>query len=302
MNSAGNGANPGPLTLLEYDGYIWLDDRSTDLDDDRPLHVGWHVLPRGAGDVQQLGNGNLRNRGVATAPVESYSLLAVSPNLPEGGAGEQSPTPDIRRTGVQTYPVPAGFCESTPSFLMAFAFNTWERQTHTIAPAQFQVWIDTDQDGSDDYVVFTADVALGVSDGRVLTWVFDLNTGALDAWFFADHQTNNGNTVLLICGDQIGMDASNFFDPMDVTYSVADWYFGGPGDEVPTQAISPLGERYFGLVDGAIFADIEPGATASFEVLDFGPAGTNLDELGVLLLFRDGAPAANEALEIHASP
>jgi subtilisin family serine protease len=302
MNSGSNGANPDPLTLLEYDGYIWLDDRSTTLDDDRPLHLGWHVLPRGAGDVQQLPNGNLRNQGAATAPVESYSLLAVSPNQPSGGPGEQAPTPDLRRTGVQTYPVPGGFCSANPSFVMAFAFNTWERQTHAIAPAEHQVWIDVDQDGSPDYVVFTADLALGLSDGRVVTWVWNVATGGLTAFFFADHDTNNGNTVMLICGEQIGMNASNFFDPMDVTYAVADWYFGGPGDSVPTTTISPLGERYFGLVDGGIFADIAPKSTASFELLDFGPDGTNPDELGVLLLFRDGAPPNNEALEIHVSP
>ncbi|CAN5830811.1 S8 family serine peptidase [soil metagenome] len=302
MDSGAGGADPGPLTLLEYDGYIWLDDRSTSLDDDRPLHVAWHVLPRAAGKVVQLGNGNLRNQGIEPAPVESYSLLATSPNLPEGGPGEQSPTPDIRRAGVQTYPVPAGFCSADESFILAFAFNTWERQTHAIAPAEFQVWLDVDQDGTDDYVVFTADLSLSLSDGRVVTWVFDLATGALSAFFFADHDTNSGNMVMLICGEQIGMNAANFFEPVDASYAVVDWYFGGPGDGTGTLKIAPLGERYLGLVDGDIFATIARKSTATFEVLDFGPDGTNPGELGVLLLFRDGAPPNREALEIHISP
>ncbi|HUG48860.1 MAG TPA: S8 family serine peptidase [Candidatus Limnocylindria bacterium] len=302
MNSGSRGADPGPLTLHEYDGYIWLDDRSTTLDDDRPLHLAWHVLPRAAGNVVRKANGDLRNKGIEPAPVESYSLLATSPNLPEGGPGEQSPTPDIRRAGVQTYPVPAGFCSANNSFIWAFAFNTWERQTHAIAPAEFQVWLDVDQDGVDDYVVFTADVGLGLSDGRVLTWVFNLNTGSLSAFFFADHDTNSGNMVMLICGEQIGMNAADFFDPVDSTYQVVDWYFGGPGDGTGTLTIAPLGERYLGLVDGSIFATIAPKTNADVEILDFGPVDTNPGELGVLLLFRDGAPAAREALEIHISP
>ncbi|CAN5541831.1 S8 family serine peptidase [soil metagenome] len=302
MDSGASGADPAPLTLHEYDGYIWFNDRSTSLDDDRPLHLGWHVLPRPAGNVVQKGNGTLRNKGIEPALVESYSLLATSPNLPEGGPGENSPTPDIRRAGVQTYPVPAGFCSASESFIWAFAFNTWERQTHAIAPAEFQVWLDTDQDGTDDYVAFTADLALGLSDGRVVTWVLDLATDELTAYFFADHDTNSGNMVMLICGEQIGMNADDFFDPVDASYSVVDWYFGGPGDGTGTLEISPLGERYFGLVNRDIFAEIPYKGKATFDLLDFGPDGTNPGELGVLLLFRDGAPADNEALEIHVSP
>lgn len=302
MDSGAAGADPGPLTLLEYDGYIWLDDRSTSLDDDRPLHVAWHVLPRAAGNVVLKDSDTLRNKGIEPAPVESYSLLATSPNLPEGGRGEQSPTPDIRRAGVQTYPVPAGFCSDQPSFIWGFAFNTWERQTHAIAPAEFQVWLDVDQDGTDDYVAFTADFGLGLSDGRVLTWVADLETGAASAFFFAEHDTNSGNMVMLICGEQIGLNAEDFFDPVDATYNVVDWYFGGPGDGTGTLQISPLGERYLALVNGDVFAEIPRKSTADLEILDFGPVDTNPGELGVLLLFRDGAPANNEALEIHLTP
>ena len=38
---------------------------------------------------------------------------------------------------------------------MAFAVNTWERQTHANAPASFWFVLDTDQDGTDDYIVIT---------------------------------------------------------------------------------------------------------------------------------------------------
>ena len=161
LNSGSLGADPAPLTELEYDGYIWLDDMATDEDDEDPLHLPWHVLPRQAGNVRvtdetvaidgsyqgiPAGDTRVRNQGVGDAPVESYSLLATSDDLPEGGPGGQNPTPDFRYFGYATFPVPADFCSENESFVLAFAINTWERQTHANAPASLWINLDVDQD------------------------------------------------------------------------------------------------------------------------------------------------------------
>ncbi len=135
MNSGSMGANPSGLNLNEFDGYLVLDDGT------HPIHLPWHVLPRKAAKVlgspflkfkDGIDDVKLINIGVGTAQNDAYSLLAVSPNQPEGGPGEQAPTPDIRAVGINTFPVPAGFCSADPSFLWAFAINTWERQEHLI--------------------------------------------------------------------------------------------------------------------------------------------------------------------------
>jgi len=61
----------------------------------------------------------------------------------------------------------------------------------------------------------------------------NLNTGNASAFFFAEHSTNTGNTVLLICGEQIGMNAANLLvDSVDMDVVAQDFYFGGPGDLV----------------------------------------------------------------------
>jgi hypothetical protein len=194
------GANPAGLTTNEYDGYLVLDDGV------QPIHLAWHVLPRKAAnvvpDTTELVPGSfpqvigLNNTGVGTAQNDAYALLAVSENLPEGGLGQQAPTPDIRAVGINTFPVPAGFCSANPSFIWAFAVNTWERQEHLL-PVSHQIWLDTNQDGSDDYVVLNRDASgpNTISDGRQLSWVLNLATGSLSAFFFAEHATNTGNTV-----------------------------------------------------------------------------------------------------------
>ena len=153
MNSGSMGADPSGLTINEFDGYLTFSDGDTE------IHMPWHLLPRQ--DARVKGPTRMRfqdgvaevplyNRGVGTAQNDAYALVAISENQPQGERGGQAPTPDIRAVGVNTFPVPAGFCSAEPSFLWAFAINTWERQSHLL-PVSHEVYLDTNQDGVDDY-------------------------------------------------------------------------------------------------------------------------------------------------------
>ena len=196
MNSGSRGANPDALTINEYDGYIYFETVGAN---SSTIHMPWHVLPRGAGDlrtgVRQNGLNWVRNDGVAASYIDTYSLIGTSPNKPAPELGGNAGEVDLRYVGVQTYPVPAGFCSDVDSFVMSFAVNTWERQSHAIATS-FIFWLDMDEDGLDDYAVLNRDVSFNnVTDGRNLTWVLDLNTGFAEAFFFTTHETNSGNTI-----------------------------------------------------------------------------------------------------------
>ncbi len=296
MNSGSQGANPAALTTNEYDGYLVLE-HSADT-----LTIPWHVLPRKAAKVvpstttitpgsfpQVIG---LNNTGVGTAQNDAYALLATSPNIPEGGLGQQSPTPDIRAVGINTFPVPAGFCSASASFLWVFAVNTHERQEHLL-PVSHQVWLDTNQDGTDDYVVLNRDASgfSTISDGRQLAWVLNLSTGAASAFFFAEHSMNTGNTALIICGEQIGMNAANLLETnVDMDVVAQDFYYGGPGDAVENLTVTPLGERFYGEPNDV------PGKTnnaAGLEVYDFGLFPGNSPELGLMLVTNGDRGAGN---------
>jgi hypothetical protein len=55
--------------------------------------------------------------------------------------------------------------------------------------------------------------------------------------------------VLLLCGEQIGMNAEDFGHPIDATVFAVDWYNSGEErDVIGDVHFSPLGERYFGIV------------------------------------------------------
>jgi hypothetical protein len=116
----------------------------------------------------------------------------------------------------------------------------------------------------------------------------------------------SGNTVLTICSSQIGMSSANYFQQMDVKVDARDWASSGTvTDSIEGITLSPLGERYLGLVN-----DIPSNGTEVLTVLDFGASGTNPSETGVLLILdaaragniRGGAPAANEAIVLPVVP
>ena len=269
-NSGSLGADPAWLDLMEYDGYVTLDAPGTDDD----LHLPWHVLPRKASAPhlkQRRNKVTIKNKGVDTANIEVYNLIALSDDLPEGPRGGQNPTPDFRAAGVAFYPGSLAGCGS--DVFAAFAVNTWEPQTHANAPALFEFDIDVDGDGVPDYAVFNADLSLflggslTLGDGRNGVYAQNLATGDTSVFFLTSHDTNSANTVLYVCGEQIGLDSSVLANENVGVGFAADLYFGGDGDVIeftfgPDQTASPL------LQDGAEvrFLDVEPGEKVKLKV------------------------------------
>jgi hypothetical protein len=299
MDGGGNGANPNALTFNEYDGYITFTDLGNP---ENAIHMPWHVLPRGAGDIQtgrQLTGVNfVRNAGKSASFIDTYSLIGESPQLPPFPVGGNIYVPDLKYIGVQTYPVGAGFCSDVPSFVMGFAVNTWQRQTMPNTTA-FEFDLDTDPSvPGPEYAVLNFDLVFGtLNDGRNVTWVIDLATGDATAFFFTQHYTNSANTVLYICGEQIGMNAEDFFTTsMDADVFGVDIYYSGLADFVGGINIVPLGERYFTVFENGDFGFtvLGPGERTAFGVIDFGDQ-LNLTENGLLWLYGPGAPADNEA-------
>jgi hypothetical protein len=304
MNSGSNGASPAALTLNEFDGYITLAAGT------QSIHLPWHVLPRQSArlvgrSVLNFEAGmdvvDLTNTGVGAAQNDAYALVAVSPDIPEGAAGANAPVPDIAAVGVNTFPVPAGYCSAEPSFIWAFAVNTHERQSHLL-PVIHYFYLDIDQDGEADYAVLNSDASGlgGISDGRQLAWAWNLGTGAASAYFYAEHATNTGNTALYICAEQVGLTYADMLGTnVDMEVYTQDFYFGGPGDEVTGITITPYGERFYGVPN-----DIAGKSHDSMAVYDFGLFPGNTPEYGVLLFTngdrgsgaRGGATEATEAM------
>eukprot|EP00544_Gedaniella_sp_CCMP2646_P004315 CAMPEP_0202491660 /NCGR_PEP_ID=MMETSP1361-20130828/8644_1 /ASSEMBLY_ACC=CAM_ASM_000849 /TAXON_ID=210615 /ORGANISM="Staurosira complex sp., Strain CCMP2646" /LENGTH=1038 /DNA_ID=CAMNT_0049121747 /DNA_START=142 /DNA_END=3258 /DNA_ORIENTATION=+ len=291
MNSGAEGANGTALTANEFDGYFILDDGV------QPIHIPWHVLPRKAANVEVATNQldfndgvatvDVSNTGVGTAQLDAFSLLAVGPDLPEGGPGEEKPNIDIRAVGVKTTEVPPNVCSGSPSFVMSFAISTWERQQH-LFPVILQVLFDIDRDGVADYALLTSDESGPGSSatelgGRQFVFALDLFNMSSGALFFAEHSMNTGNTVLNVCAEQLGLSESDLQSTnIDITIESYSTFYSTkevPDDTIDRITLTPGGERYVATVE-----DLAPGESGIVKVTDRDLTEGNTNELGVMLI------------------
>lgn len=311
LNSGPDGANGDLLTTFEYDGYLSLIDASGNTANN--LSLPWHVLPRLAGNIASPSKARvdqpitLTNHGVGEAAISTYSLIGVSPVEAQPGAGSNGEITDLKYVGYATYPVPAGFCSDDPGYLLEFAINNARRQSHANAPGSMRVNLDTDRDGTFDFQVRTADFTLNqLTDGRNLTWVVNLRTGAADAFFFTEHALESATFKLLICDSQL-TDATRpaslggplappaLGQPVDASVEAEDIYYVGlTTDSIKGITFAPGGERYLATVSTGL--SIPGGATAQLTISDTGST-TNTTETGILIV-TGNAPFGNEARAI----
>jgi hypothetical protein len=187
---------------------------------------------------------------------------------------------------------------------LAFAVNSWERQTHANSPSSYWFDLDTNRDGTLDFAVFNDDWGrFSPIDGRNVTWVRDYFTNEDTAVFFTEHAMNTANTVLHVCAEEIGNPP--FFRTINATAFADDIRFDGPGDQVEGLTFAPGSERYLTTP----ISDIPSGGTGVMSVGDLAvsnrfPFPTNSGELGVLMftnasrgsLKPGGATADTEAI------
>ena len=286
LSSGAEGANGEALVNNEYDGYFVIDDGV------QPIHMPWHVLPRKAANVtventeldftEKVATVDMTNDGVGDAQLDTFALLAVSPNLPEGAPGEMMPRPDIKAVGVKTIEANPEICSGS-SFIWAFAISTWERQQH-LFPVTHAIYLDIDQDGTDDYALFNSDAAPSGApdvDGRQVALSVELTNFTSSVLFFAEHSMNTGNTVLHFCAEQVGLSQMDLLSTnVDIRVETkSTFYKGDPGDFVEGITITPGGERYTALAE-----DLGPNQMGTVSVLDNGTFEGNSDELGVMMI------------------
>ncbi|MDQ3187996.1 MAG: S8 family serine peptidase [Pseudomonadota bacterium] len=193
----GNISGSGPaLTPLEFDGYVTL---QSDTDD---LSLPWHVLPRRAPAVMAtprnavVGNPiTLANPSVTNGFVDVFALTAVSPrvgsDLPD--PGDNFAIVDLRAVGLR-----AAGAATAP--VVQFAINTFGARSHPNYPAEFDILIDANRDGTADYVVYNIENGgFGVT-GQSVVAVANLATPTVPArvFFFSGGGLNTGNMILTV--------------------------------------------------------------------------------------------------------
>jgi minor extracellular serine protease Vpr len=110
-----------------------------------------------------------------------------------------------RAVGVQTNVV------SATDSILVFAVNTYGRFSNP-ASAEYDIYIDVNNDGVYDFVLFSADIGsieLGSANGQIGTFLFDLKTGDEFAEFNADAPTDGSTVLMPVLASDMGISPTN---------------------------------------------------------------------------------------------
>jgi subtilisin family serine protease len=323
VNKGANGANGDALLTQEYDGYITIDGG-----ENNQVMVPWHVLPKRVASVRpqlvpstvgQTWQLNLNNSAPhQAANVDVFSLLEKNPNdynyvtfgdlgvsRPKGGAACTSvglaPGCNITLVDIKEVGVRSAMAGATP--VVQFGLTVWDAPFRAGQfPVEFDIYIDANRDGTDDWVVFNYDLALNGSDGRNVVFRCPLPTGTCSAFFFTDSSFNTQNWILTVPQAAIGVAPGT---PFDFQVFAFDGYFTGAlSDCSPHDCTSPhtytLNTPKWSASN---LMPVVPAMGSTSINLATVPDGATMSpsQIGFLMMYRD-APIMRESDSVVLGP
>ncbi len=254
---------------------------------DGVLRVPYLMVPRSLSQVDATVDGDtatLTNSGAIAGDADFYTWGVDDP---AGDSGADDGV-DLRAIGAQAFDF-----QSTK--LVVFAVNTHDRYSNAAAN-EHDVYVDANGDGTDDFVVLSADsgsVRAGSANGTTEVFVANLRTGALSAaGFLASAPTDSGTVLLPVRASSLGMtEASPAF-----SYAGASFGRDGGLDTTDSASYDPWSPSF--ASDGR-FVTVAPGGSQQVDVAP-GPGHDATSPLGVMVVVYDNAAGAAEALTLPA--
>ncbi len=306
LNGGTNGANGELLNTVEYAGYLTFASGSEN------IHLPWHILPHKAANVQPAVasvalNGNPANVLLSNTPgavgglVDVFALTGTGTQFPpsaQPAPGSVHAVINLQAVGLRLLCLNA----TCSSLGVQFAINTFGQRSHPDFPAEFDVFIDVNNDGVPDFDVFNQDLGLGsgatAPTGQNAVWVADLTTGQATAYYFASADLDSANVIftapLSAFTTSTGL-TLNASTPFTFRVLAFDNYFTGN----LTDSIGPMNyeldmpQYYSGLngltvpINGSATLSIFPNNAAN--VYFTGPYnGNSPSQKGLLLMYKDG--------------
>ncbi len=241
LNGGSQGNNGDLLNTVEYAGLLTF----SDLND--TVHIPWHILPHKSANVatgvSSLAlNGNVTPLPISNlsspigGPADVFSLTGTGVQFPPSvlpAPGSDFAVINLQSTGVRV--VCIATCTTTPVYGVQFAVTTFGQRSHPDVPAEFDIYIDANNDGQPEFVIFNADigsVTTGTLSGQNGVFVADLAAGTLSGpSFFTSADLDSSNAILTVPLSALSSTASSLSVTINkpFTFSVLafDNYFTG---------------------------------------------------------------------------
>ena len=265
-NAGFNGGNGALLEGNEVDGYVTVSGGG------QSLTVPFHALLRKSAAVSSTGSelkagGDLRlqNNGVNAGYFDLFALTGTSPQIPKQalpGAGDNAAVIDLQAVGVRAF-----------GDILQFGVSRFDRRSHPAYPAEIDIYVDSNNDGVDDFVIYNSEATGFAATGQSLVNVFNLRTGSNTAYYYLFADLQSGNGVFTVPMAAIGVTPGTKFSFS--VYAFDNYFTGAPTDAIVGMSHTAGTPRYAleaGVLDGPVAAGqslrlkttaLAGGATAS---------------------------------------
>jgi hypothetical protein len=152
-------------------------------------------------------------------------------------------------------------------------------------PAEFDVFIDIDRDGTFDYVVFNLENGGFGLTGQNVIAVLNLASNAGIVRFFADADVDSSNLIATALLSDLGLTPESQFDFSVVAF---DNYFTGVATDAIEGMTYTLAAPRF-VASGVPAAGVPVGGTSTLTIQEVAEGdAASPSQIGLLLLYRDG--------------
>jgi len=309
-----DGGNGELLNTVEYAGYL------TFTSGDENVEIPWHILPHVAADVAPsvssiaLGGApqllQLTNSpSPIGGPVDIFSLTGTGVQFPASelpAPGSDYAVINLHAVGVRL--VCIANCSGTPVYGVQFAVNTFGQRSHPDVPAEFDVLIDLNNDGTPDLVVYNTDIGqatTGTYSGQNGVFVADQTNGvATGPYFYTVADLDSANAILtvplsaLTTSTGLSMQISAPFTFSVFAYD--NYYTGSLTDSITGMKYELDSPQDFPVPSSLT---VPAGSSSLVTVFPTSPYnGNSPSQKGLLLMYTNGNTAQQEASTVTVFP
>jgi subtilisin family serine protease len=306
LNGGTQGGDGELLNTVEYAGYLSFTSGTEN------VHIPWHILPHKAATVQPTSTavvlgGNPANltltntSGAVGGLVDVFSLTGTGTQFPASEL--PAPGSDYALVNLQAVGVRLICLVNDCSVLGAqFGITTFGQRSHPDVPAQFDVFIDVNGDGTPDLDVFNSDIGFfttGSFSGQNGIFVADIAAGTVSGpYFYTIADLDSANVIFTVPLSALGTASGlqlTYSTPFNFEVVAVDDYFTGDITDV-------IGPMYYELDMPQAYTagdeiTVPPNTPTAITIIPnnashvyfSGPYnGNSPSQTGLLLMYTDG--------------
>jgi minor extracellular serine protease Vpr len=260
-------SNGSGLSFREVAGIVQFTPADAATNGGAALRVPYYLVPRALSDVStSIGRLSGTDPSTTAKITNRHGAIPGDADFYAWGLEDRKDpgrvSNDVRAIGTQSFPFPLTPTDTTTQ-LLVFAVNTFDRWSNA-STNEFDIYIDVDGDGVDDYVVVGADqgaITAGDSNGRLGAFVFSLRSGAGFLDFLATAPTDSSTALLPVLSTRLCLPNEpclSAANPRITYHAVSFDLINGGVDEVKGSARYNV---WASAISQGGFATVAPGAT-----------------------------------------